>query len=234
MANGAGSPDCWNCRFVVIVEDRKECSKHNFIIPKGGSEKICKDWQDEKHTSHHFNELLPGILYYYSYASKEPPTPLDQFEHFKKQVEYISLNLVYDTEFGWSLYCKNENKEISYDAHGTVSIILDGSSFHFEVAEATRLFYGLQDDGTCKRGWSKGLQKIIYCPSDPVILYKWLNKQFDVEAILYKFSHARSMLYTPTINLFILCEPNRTENALHLKPNFSLYGELARKPQGKG
>lgn len=233
MANGAGSSDCWNCRFVITTGDRKECSKHSFIIPKLNQEKLCADWQSNKdHSTHHFRNLLHGILYYYSYASNQPPAPLDQFEYFKKQIEYISLTLVYDTEFGWSIYCVNENKGIQYDVQETVTLILDGSRLSFEVAEATRLFYGLseQNDG---RGWSKGIQKIIYYPSDPVILYKWLNKQFDVEAILYKFSHARSMLYSPIVNLFILCESDRSENTLRLKPHIPLYGELARDHNGR-
>ncbi len=233
MANGAGSSDCWGCRFVISVEDRKECGKHHFIIPRLTNEKLCNDWQDNKnHTSHHFQNLSPGILYYFSYASNQPPAPLDQFEYFKKQIEYISLTLVYDTEFGWSIYCVNENKGIQYDVQETVTLILDDSRLSFEVAEATRLFYGLSEQNN-GRGWSKDIQKIIHYPSDPVVLYKWLNKQFDVEAILYKFSHARSMLYSPIAKIFILCESDKSENTLRLKPDIPMYGELARDHNGR-
>lgn len=231
MANGTGFPDCNSCRYYVSVEERKECGKHNFIIPKGCSEILCKDYQHYKsHSEHHFRSLSPGILYHYSYASNQQPIPLDKFDHFKKPIEYIILTLVDDPEFGWAIYYVNPNPNSDYRLESKVTIQIDNKKFLFEVAQAQRIFYGgcsRQNDGTWEQRWKKGVQNIIFSPTDPYLLYKWLNKQFDVEKILYKFGTVRSESLS-IIRLFILCEPDQSENMLYLRPYIPMYGEFAR------
>ena len=236
MPNGKGFPDCSNCRFLASVENRKECEKHKFIIPQISFEKLCNDWQDHKGNSkHHFRSLSHGILYYYSYASNQPPVPLDKFEHFVREVEYFTVDLVEDPEFGWSLYYINANNNSTYELPSELAIQIDELIIQFEVAEASRIFHGggtRQDDGTWKKHWTKGSRRIIFCPSDPDILYKWLNKYFEVEEILYRFSHIRTDYLLP-VRLEILCEPDPVEKKLHIKPFIPMYGQYARRVKRK-
>jgi hypothetical protein len=231
MANGAGSPDCSICRFVVTGDEKNECGKHKFIIPKGSSEKLCNDWQHYKgHSKHDFRSLSPGILYYYSYASSQPPAPLDNFEHFHNQIEYITLPLVDDPEFGWALYYRNGHFDSSYIPDGRITIDFDDWGLLFEVTEAQRIFHGggrRQDDGSWKKEWSKGSQRIIHCPNDPDILYKWMNRQVDVERALCKFGNLRSDYLYP-VRLLILCEPDGVNKMLRLRLYMPMYGEFAR------
>ena len=236
MPNGAGSPYCGNCRFIVTSDDKKECGLHDFIIPKCSLDILCKDYQHYKsHSEHHFGSLSPGILYHYSYASNQQPIPLDKFEHFKRLIEYIVLTLVDDPEFGWAIYYVNPTPNSGYQLENKVTIQIDNKKYLFEVAQAQRIYYGgvsRQNDGTWEQRWSKGTQNIIFSPSDPYLLYKWLDKQFDVEKVLYKLGTVRSESLS-VVRLFILCEPDEVENILHIRPYIPMYGEFARPIQGK-
>lgn len=230
MANGAGSPDCNNCRFVVRKNEVKRCDKHKFIIPIGIFEIICKDWKHyEGKTNEDFSFLLPGILYYYKYSSEQPPAKLDNFKYFNRKIQYSTLLLVEDPEFGWSIYDNDINNTLRFKQN-SVTIQLDNSNILFEIAEAQRIFYNggeFQADGSWKKAWSKGRQRIIFCPQDPDILYKWLNKQFDVERILYKFSSQRSSFLSP-VRLYLLCELDQVGKKLRIKPFIPMYGEFSR------
>lgn len=237
MPNGRGSPDCHICKFVVSNEDRKECSKHKFVIPRISSEKLCCDWQhNETHTRRPFPKLLPGVLYYYSYASIQKPEPLDTFEHFNKSIEYFFVSLCDDLEYGWSLYLRQTDYKYFPTPGGKVTLQLNNTESEFEIVDATRIHSQgctRQEDGSLKKRWSRGNQRIIYCPLDPFILYTWLDSFFNVERILFHYRKALRE-YLSAFRIHILFEAVPTENVLRIKPDIHMYGEFGRGPYKRG
>ena len=238
MANGAGSPDCFNCNFFSSKENNKYCTKHNFFIPQtGGSEKLCSDYLSRKnHSKSQFSSLSSGILYRYLSQSMQVPEPLAPFDHFQKPIEYFISPLTHDSEYGWSLYLWHPYHKYFPTPGGKYTLNLNGSDCTFEITDAERMHFDgaeRREDDTWNAKFTKHNQRILFSPTAPDILYKWLDFYFDAEKLLARQTEVNREISAP-VNIFTLFEADLADGVIALHPDILMYGEFGRGDYKRG
>lgn len=112
MPNGKYEPRCHICQNLLVEGNLRRCGKHKIIIPRAGSEKLCRDWmlneawpeltdhpidRITRSGLHRFSKsktlqnLKRGILYQYSSQWPDSMTPLAEFAELKKPMFEVHI-----------------------------------------------------------------------------------------------------------------------------------------------
>jgi len=226
MPNGRGSPDCRICDHARRTDDLWSCRKHNIFIPEIG-EVICSSWEHSG-GKNPFPNINIGTLYYYSYASLNPPVPLSSFEKLRTRRIFINASVHHDNELGWSIYLSDFNHKYFPGPGNSIMIQLNGKTTNFEIAEPTRTIpRGSQrtDEGTWQTLYVTVNQRIICRLEQPDLLFHWLQEHLHISPILQRFEK-NLRLRGFGIMIFLEIEPN--SGIVALQPNLNSYYEYRR------
>lgn len=229
MPNGRGSPQCYNCDFYTTSQDARNCRKHNFVMPTITSEVLCNDW---KHAGSRkpFPSLSPGFLYYYSYASQNRPEPLYHFDQLQQQLIFSSVWLSKDQEYGWAIHLNQYDYKNFPGPGEQVTIGVDEKELQMNVIDVERD----QRRGSSRNAedkwetrYERGIQRLIFAPSSPGVVYEWLDGIFNLDAIISEYEKRSREIPIPTW-LYFFIEINPKLGTFKLRPNLVHYADFQR------
>lgn len=196
--NGSHSPQCFNCKFFHqgffpknpnVIDNRRWCKKHDFIMPDGIGELICSDWLDKEwlrqknKASDYFANLEPGFLYHYFYFSADLPVIFQAFSNIQNLFIPITINK--DDELEWialdfrTIWFPKPDQKIM--------LWIDENNYQFEVIDIPRSYVSgstLLPSGERQYKHTPIIRRVLHCPSSPDQLYQGLNTAIDLDRYL--------------------------------------------------
>jgi len=232
MPNGKGWPACFVCAFYDHGQKTRPCTKHDFVMPAVVYEPICSDWQVgqsyenepfvqallQQHFDEFFRSLLPGHLYYSSYASRRGPEGLGAFEEITRLI--LGVCTVDDTEFGWVMFLSGHHMYELFPAPGREVAVRHG--------ETERLFKVVEVP--TRHQWMTALEteRLVHCQDAPATLREWIEESCDTEALVQ--GHKALGIEDPMIT--ILLEVIERHGAYEFHHDYLAYGEHRRIKRG--
>lgn len=193
-------------------------------MPYGCGELICADWQHNNWKSTEFASLKPGQLYYYSYAYFSPPEKLRDFQSLQNFIFSVSIHQ--DDELGWAFYINEDRHPWFPEPQEHLRVHLKNAPHLFKVVDVQRkLWIGSRrtPSGDSYQNYSTRIQRVIYCPESPEMLYEWLNVYLDMRNLIADAEKHRQTEMLLPLGILALMESVEQHSLYTLHPDLFWY-----------
>lgn len=186
MPNGKYEPQCGNCiHFSSDSAGRRNCKLHNFVMPAFSDYVVCANWRsiwNEKGINLFYEILINGFLYRWAEYRFELPRQIGPFEEIQELLLDLSVPLVENPEYGWSIYISAWDQRIFPQLGETVAITLDDISEQFYVAdiEITVTYTHREADGKLHMEDRAEIQRAIIPVANAKNLVEWIERHHDL------------------------------------------------------